>query len=127
MKNFLEATVIKPTLTVNIKFTVTPMGQVPCLIKLGAKILYEDTIKETQTFNLDLPLTDPIDLSVQIYRNHPDAVMLALTIDNYEILPKYQHLATPPTDYVDFNTTWAFKIPSFYPGYHGITGQGWIA
>lgn len=127
MKNFYDATVIKPTLTVNIKFTVTPTGQVPCLVKFGDKTLYEDTIKEPQTFDLNLPLTDPIDLSVQIYRNHPDAVMLALTIDDYEILPKYQHLATPPTDYVDFNTTWAFKIPNFYPWYHSITGQGWIA
>ena len=127
MKNFSEATAIKPTLTVNVKFTVTPKGQVPCLIKLGNKTLYEDTIKEVQTFELELPLVDPIDLSVQIYRNHPDAVVLALNIDDYEILPKYQHLATPPTGYVDFNTTWTFKIPNFYPWYHDITGQGWIA
>ena len=127
MKNFLEATAIKPTLTVKVKFTVTPMGQVPCLVKLGTKTLYEDTIKETQTFDIDLPLTDPIDLSVQIYRHHPDAVVLVLTINDYEILPKYQHLATPPTDYVDFNTTWTFKIPSFYPWYHSTIGQGWIA
>ena len=54
MKNFSEATAIKPTLTVNVKFTVTPMGQVPCLIKLGNKTLYEDTIKEVQTFELEL-------------------------------------------------------------------------
>ena len=127
MKNFSEATAIKPTLAVNVKFTVTPMGQVPCLIKLGNKTLYEDTIKEVQTFELELPLVDPIDLSVQIYRNHPDAVVLALNIDGYEILPKYRHLATPPTDYVDFNTTWTFKISNFYPWYHNITGQGWIA
>jgi hypothetical protein len=127
MKNFSEATAIKPRLAVNVKFTVTPVGQVPCLVKLGAKILYEDTIKETQTFELAVPLTDPIDLSVQIYRHHPDAVVLSLTIDDYEILPKYQHLATPPTDYVDFNGTWTFKIPSFYPWHHSITGQGWIA
>ena len=127
MKNFSDATVIKPTLTVNLKFTVTPMGQVPCLIKLGDKTLYEDTIKETQTFDLAVSLTDPIELSVQIYRHHPDAVVLALTIDDHEILPKYQHLATPPTDYVDFNTTWILTIPNFYPWYHEITGQGWIA
>lgn len=127
MKNFLEATVIKSTLTVNIKFTVTPIGQVPCLVKLGPKTLYEDIIKETQTFDLDVSLTDTIDISVQIYRNHPDAVILALTVDGYEILPRHQHLANPPTNYVDFNTTWSFKIPNFYPWYHGITGQGWIA
>lgn len=126
MKNFYEATVIKPTLRVNIKFTVAPTGQVPCLVKLGDKTLYEDTIKEPQTFDLDIPLTDPIDLSVKICRHHPDAVVLSLTVDDYEILPTYQHLATPPTDYVDFNATWTFKIPNFYPWYHSITGQGWI-
>jgi len=127
MKNFSEATVIKPTLTVNVKFAVTPMGQVPCLVKLGNKTLYEDTIKETQAFELDLPLTDPIDLSVRIYRHHPDAVMLTLVIDEHEILPKYQHLSTPPTDYIDFNDQWNLHIPNFYPWLHEITGQGWIS
>jgi len=127
MKNFLEATVIKPTLTVKVKFTVTPVGAVPCLVKFGAKILYEDTIKETQTFELDLPLTDPIDLSVRIYRRHPDAVLLTLIVDGYEILPKYQHLANPPTNYIDFNEQWALHIPNFYPWFHKITGQGWVS
>ena len=127
MKNFLEATTTKPTLTVKVKFTVTPVGKVPCLVKLGTKILYEDTIKEQQTFELDLPLLDPIDLTVQIYRHHPDAVVLALTVDGYDVLPKYRHLANPPTDYVDFNNSWSFKIPNFYPLYHEITGEGWVA
>ena len=126
MKNFSEATAIKSGLTVKVKFTVTPIGKVPCLIKLGAKTLYEDTICDLQTFELDLPLLDPIELSVQIYRHHPDAVILSLFIDGYEILPKHQHLATPPTEYIDFNSTWTFKIPNFYPWYHEITGQGWI-
>lgn len=127
MKNFLELTAIKPTLTIKVKFTVAPIGQVPCLVKLGNKTLYQDTIKEVRTFELELPLADSIDLSVQISRQHPDAVVLALTIDDYEILPKYQHLASPPTEYIDFNDIWTFKIPNFYPWYHSITGQGWIA
>lgn len=127
MKNFLQATVIKPTLTINVKFTITPMGRIPCLVNLGAKTLYEDTIKETQTFEFDLPLTDPIDLSVQIYRHHPDAVIVSLTIDDINIIPMYQNQAIPPTNYIDFNSTWAIKIPSFYPWYHELTGQGWIA
>ena len=127
MKNFSELTAIKPTLAVNVKLTVTPIGKIPCLIKLGKKILYEDTIKEVQTFEATLPLTDPINLNIQIYRHHPDAVVLNLSIDGYEILPKYQHLANPPTEYIDFNEVWTLKIPNFYPWYHEITGQGWIA
>ena len=127
MKNFSELTTTKPNLTVNAKLTVTPVGKLPCLVKLGTKTLYEDTIKEPQTFDLALPLTDPIVLSVQVYRHHPDAVILSLAIDGYEIVPKYQHLATPPTDYIDFNRIWSLNIPNFYPWYHNITGQGWIA
>jgi hypothetical protein len=127
MKNFSELTAIKSTLTVQIKLIVTPVGKLPCLIKLGDKTLYEDIIKEVQTFDIDLPLTDPIELSVQIYRQHPDAVVLTLSVDGYEVLPKYQHLSSPPTDYVDFNEIWTIKIPNFYPWYHEITGQGWIA
>jgi len=127
MKNFSEATVIKPTLTVKVKFTVTPLGQVPCLIKIGTKILYEDTIKEPQAFDLELSLADSIDLSVEIYRCHPDAVVVSLTIDDINIIPMYQNQATPPTNYIDFNGIWTIKIPSFYPWYHELTGQGWIA
>lgn len=126
MKNFSELTAIRPDLTVKVKFTVTPVGRLPCLVKLGSKILYEDTISETQTFELELPLTESIDLSVQVYRQHPDAVILTLSVDEHEVLPKYQHLANPPTDYVDFNHTWTLSIPNFYPWYHDITGQGWI-
>jgi hypothetical protein len=127
MKNFSELTDIKSTLTIKVKFTVTPVGILPCLIKLNSKILYEDNITQAQTFDIELPLTDPIDLTVQIYRHHPDAVVLNLSIDEHEILPKYQHLANPPTDYVDFNEIWTLNIPNFYPWYHEITGQGWIA
>jgi len=127
MKNFSELTDIKSTLTIRIKFTVTPVGSLPCLVKLGSKILYEDIIKKTQIFDVELPLTDPIDLTVQIYRHHPDAVILNLSVDDHEILPKYQHLANPPTHYLDFNQSWTLKIPNFYPWYHEITGQGWVA
>jgi len=127
MKNFSEATIIKSALTVNVKFTFTPTGQVPCLVKFGNKTLYEDTIKEPLTVDLDVPLTDPIDLSVQIYRHHPDAVIISLTIDDINIIPMYQNQAVPPTNYIDFNSIWTLNIPNFYPWYHELTGQGWVA
>lgn len=126
MKNFYEATVIKSKLTCGLKLTLTPIGSVNCVAQIGSKILYEKILTDTQTFILDWPLTDPIELSIQINRNHPDALMISLDIDNKEILPKYQHLANPPTDYLDFNSVWVLKIPNFYPWYHEITGQGWI-
>jgi len=127
MKNFSELTDIKSTLTIKIKLSVTPVGILPCLIKLGSEILYEDLITQPRIFDVELPLTDSIDLTVQINRHHPTAVILDLSIDGYEIIPKYQHLAFPPTGYIDSNQVWNLKIPNFYPWYHEITGQGWIA
>ena len=47
------------------------------------------------------------------------------TINNFEVLPKYQHLASPPTAWITGN--WTFKIPApFYVWKHQTTGQGLI-
>ena len=52
--------------------------------------------------------------------------IIKITINNLEILPLYQHLATPATAWITSN--WELDIPSpFYAWYHDITGQGWIA
>jgi len=49
-----------------------------------------------------------------------------IIINENEVMPKYLHLATPPTSWI--TTKWEFTIPGpFYPWYHEITGQGWIA
>ena len=127
MKNFYEATVTKPNLKLGVELVLTPIGNVPCLVKLNNKTYFENTLIGKTIVKCEVGLTDPINLSIQIYRNHPDAVELKLNIDGYEVLPKYQHLATPPTDYLDFNGVWTLNIPNFYPWYHEITGQGWIA
>jgi hypothetical protein len=75
-----------------------------------------------------LPLTEPITIQLTVNRQHPQAVDIkGIFIDDYEVLPKYQHLATPSTNYIDFNGVWGLEIPNFYPWYHEITGQGWIA
>lgn len=126
MKNFYEATVIRPALTVTVRLIIMAIGSVPCLIKLNSKTLFEDTLTDVQTLEIEVPLLDTIDLSIQVYRHHPDAVVVDLYIDGYEILPKYQHLANPPVCYIDFNNEWTMHIPNFYQWYHKITGQGWI-
>lgn len=49
-----------------------------------------------------------------------------ITINGNEVLPVYQHLAQPPTAWI--TNSWSLVIPQpFYPWYHAITGQGWIA
>ena len=49
-----------------------------------------------------------------------------ITINGLEVMPIYQHLADPATNWITSN--WSFKISGpFYPWYHAITGQGWTA
>jgi hypothetical protein len=49
-----------------------------------------------------------------------------ITINDKEVLPLYLHLAEPKTSWI--TDTWCFEINQpFYPWYHKITGQGWIA
>lgn len=127
MKNFYEATVIKPKLTTDILLNITPVGSLPCLVKINGSVVYEDMLSEEITLEYKNQLTNDITIEVQVDRKHPEAVELTLSIDGYNILPLYQHLTSHNTCYIDFNNTWQFSIPSFYPWYHGITGQGWIS
>jgi len=127
MKNFSEATAIKPGLKLSVSLILTPVGKLPCLVKFNNSILFENTLVGSTVINHELGLEDSLDLSIQIHRHHPDAVLVSLSVDGIEILPTYLHLANPPTNYLDRPGTWTFKIPSFYPWYHEITGQGWVA
>lgn len=125
MKNFLEAQDIKPGLTLDCCLGVKHIhGNIDCVITVNGEI--KTNVEREVWFSV--PLDQPIDISIQpINRQHPAALELSLTIDGFEVLPKYQHLANPPTDYIDFNEIWSLQIPNFYSWYHEITGQGWIA
>ena len=126
MKNFSEATVIKSNLKVSMSLTLEPIGKVSCLVRINDSIVFENILSDTIVLKRDLRLEDTIDINIQIHRHHPDAVIVSLAVDNKEILPKYQHLTDPPTNYLDQSGTWVFKISNFYPWFHNVTGQGWI-
>ena len=83
-------------------------------------------LSELTTLQFQHPLTDPLNLSINIKRTHPTAVIINVIVDGFLIIPLYQNLAVPPTDYIDFNDKWSLDIPNFYQWYHEITGQGWI-
>lgn len=49
-----------------------------------------------------------------------------ITVNGREIMPLYQHVATPATNWI--TAEWHLTVPSpFYAWYHQVTGQGWIA
>jgi len=127
MKNFYDSTIIKPNLELTVNLIMLPIGNnIPCQVKINNEIVFDDILNETKTITGTLPLNDPISIAVKINREHPQAVQLVLAIDEQEVLPRYQHLAVPATDYIDFDDEWTIDIPNFYPWFHKVSGQGWI-
>jgi len=105
MKNFYEATVIRPTLTLALRLVLNTEAQI---IVNGA------SLQATEIQEL-LALDQPIVLMI-LGQEHIQVTKL--TIDGYDI-PNYH--------WKQSQGVWTFEIPSFYSWYHEITGQGWIA
>ena len=127
MKNFYEATIIKPKLTIAAKLTLTPVGVLPCLVQFNNEILFDETIGKPKELSWLIPIELPIVLTVRIARTHPKAIIIGLTLDENEIIPMYQDCAIPPTCYYDVSGTWCLSLPPFYSWFYKKTGQGWIA
>jgi hypothetical protein len=128
MKNFSEATVIKPDLKLRMVLELKAIGVCPCQIFINDTLEVYGGLVGDNIFVKELPLTDPISIQIIIDRIHPQAIeIIKLSIDGYEVLPKYLSYTTPATNYLDFTGTWTLEIPNFYPWYHQITGQGWVA
>jgi len=128
MKNFYEATVTKSTLKLKMVLELNAIGICPCQIKINDQIEFYGGLVGKNIFIKHLDLTEPIDVQIAVDRQHPQAVeIISLRIDEHEVIPLYLNQCNPPTNYLDFTGTWSFKIPNFYPWYHEITGQGWVA
>lgn len=130
MKNFYEATVIKPELTVDLEIHLKAVGSLPCEIQLNNQVLFSDIISGTMVFKRKLPLMSDILIEISVDRVHPEAVIVEnINVDNYNIIPAYQHVCSFDTNYIDFNNeTWRLNISGgFYPWYHSVSGQGFVA
>lgn len=126
MKNFSEARAIKPTLKLEVVLRVKPVGTVRSRLQVNDASWITEIAQE-EVFKHAVELTDPIDIQIQIARQHPQALEVELEIEGHTILPLYQDALGITTCYIDSTDIWTVKIPNFYPWYHAITGQGWIA
>jgi hypothetical protein len=127
MKNFYEATIIKPDLKLKMILDLEAISICPCQIKINDSLEFYGDLVGKNTFIKHLPLTEPITVEIIVERQHPQAIeIVRLTIDGYEVMPLYLNQSNPPTNYLNFTGSWFLKISDFYPWYHEITGQGWI-
>jgi len=127
MKNFYEATVTKPGLKLDLVIALDPVEQCVCVLFINDEVIHDGLLSSPKVITRRVFIDDLIKIKAIVTRQHPEAVKLSVSIDNLPIIPLYQHVAVPPTDYIDFNGEWTLTIPKFYPWYHQVTGQGWIA
>jgi hypothetical protein len=106
-----------------VRLVIVPHGSIHYRLRLNGHLISEaDT---THTFDL----LSSVHLKCRVFEPNSGAVEIKLlSINGQEVLPRYQHLATPPTAWIDQTGTWQFDIHGpFYPWFHKISGQGWIA
>jgi len=129
MKNFLEATDIRSKLSCLLTIKFEPVGNnIPCRVLLNQEhVLLDQIINETTIIEEVIDLNQSIDLQIKIKREHPQAVVVSIDVDGYEIMPTHLHVANPPTNYIDFETGWTISIDNFYQWLHEREGLGWIA
>jgi len=117
MKNFYEVMGIDINKQLKVKVKLVEHNSPTYLFTVNNKLVNSDCIIEVNLLDDLIFHCIPTVGAVEIAK---------ITINEHEILPIYQHLANPPTNWI--TEKWQLVIPGpFYFWYHQITGQGWIA
>ncbi len=123
MNTFSEALDINTQDQLQVQLIVEAHGDIHYRMRLNGHLISDpDTV-----YTLDL--FSPIHLKCTVIEPNAGALEIKLlSVNGTEVLPKYQHLATPQTAWINQTGTWEFNIPgAFYPRFHKISGQGWVA
>ena len=115
MKNFLDITAIDTAKKLVVEIKLVEHNQP----------VYKFTVNDLPVEStMHFGLLDGLQFCCKI--NNGAVEVAKITINGNAVLPTYQHLANPATNWI--TTNWELTIPSpFYIWYHKITGQGWTA
>ena len=117
MKNFYEITVIETDNKLNVEVEFAEHNQAEYTFTVNDLL-----VQSNMTFSFCL--LDTLDFKCSVTKGAIE--ILKIAVNGQEVMPLYQHLAEPPTAWI--TNSWSLVIPQpFYPWYHAITGQGWIA
>lgn len=121
--------------------TLEPVGNPEVGVLIGKKLFGGGKLYKSMTIDTELDLLDcffvEIELKNKIYTTDYETavVVKSLTVNNLELMPRFDYLATyvndhnntGPTSYLGFNGKWrlTFDRP-FYQWLHQATGQGWL-
>ena len=139
MKNFLDLLATDPQL--DLAIGITPVGCPDTEIWVNQNLMYHGQLSGTLDISTKLPLLSVFSISVKlknkIYISDLETaiVLNKISIDGFDIIPAWTHLARytndhhmdDPTSYLGFNGEWKIEIEKpFYQWRHQVTGQGWL-
>jgi hypothetical protein len=119
----LLATIIQDDRFLRVNIQLKSHGDVKYQASINGQVFSDSIATQVHIFS-------PIDFKIfltEFTEGTSGVEVVKFTINELEILPLYQHLADPPTDYIDSIGQWAMHIPGpFFPWYHTVSGQGWL-
>ena len=139
MKKFSD--LLATDLHLDLVLTAEPVGIPDVEIWANQQLIYQGQLLESFTVSTQLPLLSEISVSVKLknkvysLESETAVVVTKLSIDGFDLVPHFTHLAQytndhdfkDPTSYVGFNGEWKFEVSKpFYQWQHEITGQGWL-
>lgn len=122
-QNFSDVMAIDPAKQLKVHLILATHGELDYTVTIN-----DQTITEMESV-IHLNLFDDVDLKIVINENKNNAAVeiKSLKINEKEVLPLYQHLASENTSWIT-QGEWNYYITSpFYSWYHNASGQGWIA
>jgi len=139
MKNFSD--LLATDLHLDLVLMVEPVGRPYAEIWVNQQLIHQGQLSESITVSKQLPLLEEFSVAVKlknkVYTSESETavVLNKLSIDGFDIIPHFTHLAqysndhafTEPTSYIGFNGEWRLEvIKPFYQWQHEITSQGWL-
>ena len=138
MKTYLDLQDIDTRLRLTI--SIEPIGLPDTRIVVNRDSIDYPRLSAPITLDYQLSLLDPITIDIRLSNKHytteyETAIIFKIYIDDIEVIPKYDYLATyindhdntNPTNYLGFNGKWSLTIDQpFYHWLHKHSGQGWL-
>jgi hypothetical protein len=126
---------------INIRINLRPVGRPDTWIKVNHDLIGYTGLSDNIQLDYRVGLLDNITISIELLNKqytteYETAIIIDnITVDNIELIPKYDYLAEyfndhdfkDPTSYLGFNGKWTLTIDRpFYHWLHEHSGQGWL-
>ena len=123
----------------NVKLELEPIGT-PDVSVIIADYRQDYLLSDNRIIDYTVDLLQPFLVIIELQNKqysleYETAVIIRLSIDDIDIVPKYDYLADyvndhdnhNPTSYLGFNGKWTLTIDrAFYHWLHLHSGQGWL-